>query len=116
MVLNKCNSFLHNPVHTTAASQIGQCFSINKRLPSPDWHSVYEDFSDLPKAEQHRLFQAIQDTLFPEPKEDIANMVGDIREVRFSSAVCFSVCFQGVPKQAQAVWDESEYEQVWELL
>jgi hypothetical protein len=29
-------------------------------------------FSDLPKAEQHRLFQAVQDTLFPEPKADIA--------------------------------------------
>lgn len=43
-----------------------------------DWRSVYGDFSDLPKLEQLRLFQAIQETLFPEPKEDIANMIGDM--------------------------------------
>jgi hypothetical protein len=30
---------------------------------------VYEDIFDLPKSEQFRLFQAIKDTLFPEPKE-----------------------------------------------
>lgn len=63
-----------------------------------DWRSVYGDFSDLPKAEQHRLFQAIQDTLFPEPKEDIANMVDDIREVRFSNGLacvhCGSACIK----------------------
>lgn len=57
-----------------------------------DWRSIYGDFSDLPKAEQLRLFQAIQETLFPEPKEDIANMVGDIREVRFSQGLACVHC------------------------
>jgi transposase-like protein len=57
-----------------------------------DWKAVYGDFSDLPKSEQHSLFQAIKDTLFPEPKEDIANMVGEIREVRFSSGLACVHC------------------------
>lgn len=38
-----------------------------------DWKAVYGDFSDLPKSEQHSLFQAIKVTLFPEPKEDNAS-------------------------------------------
>ncbi|SDG46009.1 ISXO2-like transposase domain-containing protein [Paenibacillus sp. cl6col] len=57
-----------------------------------DWKAVYGNFSDLPKSEQHSLFQAIKDTLFPEPKEDIANMVGEIREVRFSNGLACVHC------------------------
>ncbi len=49
-----------------------------------DWKAVYGIFNDLPKSEQLQLFQAIKDTLFPELKEDIVKMVGDIREVRFN--------------------------------
>lgn len=40
-----------------------------------------EHFDELPKSEQLQLFQAIQTALFPESREDIAQMVGDIREV-----------------------------------
>ncbi|QMV44023.1 hypothetical protein FPL14_24745 [Cohnella cholangitidis] len=69
-----------------------------------DWRSVYGDFSDLPKPEQLRLFQAIQETLFPEPKEDIANMVGDIQEVRFSGGLacvhCGSIAIKHVIRNA----------------
>ncbi|WP_155987276.1 MULTISPECIES: hypothetical protein [unclassified Paenibacillus] len=43
-----------------------------------NWQSVYGDFRDLTKSEQHSLFQAIRDTLFSEAKADIANMVGAI--------------------------------------
>jgi transposase-like protein len=57
-----------------------------------DWKNVYEDFYDLPKSEQLRLFQAIKDTLFPEPKEDIAKIVGEIREVRFSGGLACVHC------------------------
>jgi transposase-like protein len=57
-----------------------------------DWKRVYEEFDDLPKTEQLRLFQAIQETLFPETKEDIANMIGDIREVRFSGGLACVHC------------------------
>jgi hypothetical protein len=49
------------------------------------WEKLYEFFDELPKSEQLQLFQAMQTTLFPESKEDIAAMVSDIREVRFSS-------------------------------
>ncbi|NGQ94871.1 IS1595 family transposase [Brevibacillus sp. SYP-B805] len=55
-----------------------------------DWKRLYEDFSDLSKTEQMRLFQAIKDTLFPEEKEDISKMIHQIREVRFSNGLaCF---------------------------
>lgn len=45
-----------------------------------NWAKVYELFDELPKTEQFQLFQAMQTTLFPEPKEDIATLVSDIRE------------------------------------
>lgn len=57
-----------------------------------DWKKVYEKFDDLPKAEQFQLFKAIQDRLFPESREDIANMINDIREVRFSSGLACVHC------------------------
>ncbi|OXM84021.1 IS1595 family transposase [Paenibacillus rigui] len=57
-----------------------------------NWQSVFGDFSDLTKSEQHSLFQAIRDTLFLEPKDDIANMVGEIREVRFSNGLACIHC------------------------
>jgi transposase-like protein len=57
-----------------------------------NWKHVYEDFYDLPKSEQLRLFQAIKDTLFPDPKDDITEMVGEIREVRFNSGLACIHC------------------------
>lgn len=57
-----------------------------------DWKNIYEDFDELPKSEQLHLFQAIKESLFPEPKEDIANMLGDIREVRFSGGLACVHC------------------------
>jgi len=52
-----------------------------------DWRYVYRDFQNLTEAEQHRLFEAIKDELFPSPKTDIGNLIGDIRENRFSSGL-----------------------------
>ncbi|USG65998.1 hypothetical protein NDK47_01175 [Brevibacillus ruminantium] len=37
-----------------------------------DWRHAYEVFYDLPQKDQHRLFEAIKDTLFPEN----ANLTG----------------------------------------
>lgn len=54
-----------------------------------DWLKLYEHFDELPKSEQSQLFQAMQTTLFPESSEDISTMIGDIREMRFSSCVHF---------------------------
>ncbi len=56
------------------------------------WAKVYELFDELPKEEQVQLFKAIQTTLFPESKEDIAHLVGDIREVRFSGGLACVHC------------------------
>ncbi|MBA9086614.1 putative RNA-binding Zn-ribbon protein involved in translation (DUF1610 family) [Fontibacillus solani] len=57
-----------------------------------NWAKVYELFDELPKTEQFQLFQAMQTTLFPEPKEDIATLVSDIREVRFSGGLACVHC------------------------
>jgi transposase-like protein len=56
------------------------------------WRHVYSDFSDLTKSEQLSLFNAIKDTLFPEEQEDIAKMLKDIRETRFSGGLACLHC------------------------
>lgn len=55
-----------------------------------DWLKVYEYFSDLPEKEQHRLFDAMKDTLFPAPK--IHGVLGDIREAKFSGGLACLHC------------------------
>jgi len=55
-----------------------------------DWLGVYEDFTDLPKQEQHRLFEAIKETLFPAPK--IHSLLNEIREAKFSAGLACLHC------------------------
>lgn len=57
-----------------------------------EWTQLYENFSDMPQSEQMLLFQAIKDTLFPEPKDDISKMIENIREVRFSNGLACIHC------------------------
>jgi transposase-like protein len=61
-------------------------------MAAMDWLKLYEHFDELPKSDQLQLFQAIQTALFPESREDIASMVGDIREMRFSSGLACVHC------------------------
>jgi hypothetical protein len=42
-----------------------------------DWLNIYENFTDLPEKEQHRLFEAIKETFFPAPK--VQGLLSDIR-------------------------------------
>ncbi|MDU3869237.1 MAG: IS1595 family transposase [Bacillus paranthracis] len=56
------------------------------------WRHVYRDFSDLSKSEQLALFQAMKQDLFPEEREDIAKMLKDIRETRFSGGLACLHC------------------------
>jgi len=48
-----------------------------------DWLNIYENFTDLPTKEQHRLFEAIKETLFPAPK--VQGLLGDIREAKIKA-------------------------------
>ncbi len=63
-----------------------------ERATTVEWTQLYENFSDMPQSEQMMLFQAIKDTLFPEPKDDISKMVENIREVRFSNGLACIHC------------------------
>lgn len=56
------------------------------------WRHVYRDFSDLSKSEQLALFEAMKQDLFPEEREDIAKMLKDIRETRFSDGLACLHC------------------------
>lgn len=49
------------------------------------WLDVYEDFSELSKAEQLALFEAMKQDLFPEEPDKINKLLKSIREARFSS-------------------------------
>ncbi|GKU82844.1 hypothetical protein NCCP28_22400 [Niallia sp. NCCP-28] len=53
---------------------------------------VYRDFSDLSKSKQLALFEAMKQDLFPEEREDIAKMLKDIRETRFSDGLSCLHC------------------------
>lgn len=55
-----------------------------------DWLNIYENFTDLPVKEQHRLFEAIKETLFPAPK--VQGLLGDIREAKFSGGLACLHC------------------------
>lgn len=56
------------------------------------WRHVYQDFSDLSEKEQLALFEAIKETLFPEERADIAKMLKEIRETRFSGGLACLHC------------------------
>lgn len=56
------------------------------------WRHVYRDFSDLSKSEQLALFEAMKQELFPEERQDIAKMLKDIRETRFSDGLACLHC------------------------
>lgn len=56
------------------------------------WLDIYRDFSDLSPKEQLKLFTAIKEDLFPEPKADISNFVGEVREKRFSECLACVHC------------------------
>jgi transposase-like protein len=56
------------------------------------WRHVYQDFSDLSKSEQFSLFNAIKMTLFPEERADMAKMLNEIRESRFSGGLACLHC------------------------
>ena len=51
-----------------------------------DWLNI----ADLPVKEQHRLFEAIKETLFPAPK--VQGLLGDIREAKFSAGLACLHC------------------------
>lgn len=56
------------------------------------WLDIYRDFSDLSPNDQIKFFNAIKDDLFPEPKADISNFVGEVRETRFSKGLACIHC------------------------
>lgn len=56
------------------------------------WLDVYEDFSELSKAEQLALFEAMKQDLFPEEPDKINKLLKSIREARFSSGLACAHC------------------------
>ncbi|BBU38898.1 hypothetical protein APP_11900 [Aeribacillus pallidus] len=56
------------------------------------WHDIYKDFYTLSKEEQLELFRAIKRDLFPESKNDISKMFGEVRETRFSKGLACVHC------------------------
>lgn len=56
------------------------------------WRHVYRNISDSSKSEQLALFEAMKQDLFPEEREDIAKMLKDIRETRFSGGLACLHC------------------------
>jgi hypothetical protein len=44
------------------------------------WGYVYEAFDRLDKIEKLRLFEAIIDTMFPEPKKSVSGLTHEMRE------------------------------------
>jgi transposase-like protein len=57
-----------------------------------EWTELYEKFYDMPLAEKMKLFDAIKETLYPEPKSNLINMIEGIREVRFSNGLACIHC------------------------
>ena len=57
-----------------------------------EWIELYEKFYDMPHTEKLKLFDAIKETLYPERKNNLINMVDGIREVRFSNGLACIHC------------------------
>ncbi len=47
------------------------------------WESLFQGFSELPKSEQFKLYNAIKFLLFPADQGYVAKIIKDIRESRF---------------------------------
>jgi len=56
------------------------------------WLEIYEDFSELSKAEQLALFETMKEDLFPEEPEKITKLLKSIRESMFSSGLACVHC------------------------
>ena len=56
------------------------------------WLDMYEQFSDLTKDEQIKLFFAMKEDLFPDSTTNISNKIVDIREKRFSNGLSCVHC------------------------
>ncbi len=56
------------------------------------WLHVYEDFDDLSEAEKLRLFEAIREALFPEPRLKLGKIAEEVRDSRFSSGLACVHC------------------------
>lgn len=53
---------------------------------------VYEDFSELSKSDQLALFKGMNQELFPDEPNNIAELLNRIRESRFSSRLACVHC------------------------
>lgn len=51
------------------------------------WLDIYEEFSELSKAEQMALFNAMKEDLFPDESDKITGLFKTIRETHFSSGM-----------------------------
>ncbi len=62
------------------------------------WLDIYAEFSELSKAEQMALFNAMKEDLFPDESDKITGLLKTIREARFSSGMgcvhCGSTSFK----------------------
>ncbi|MDP9728268.1 IS1595-like element ISAlis1 family transposase [Alicyclobacillus sp. TC] len=56
------------------------------------WKDLYEDFDELSQGEKLALFEAIKDTLFPEPRLKLDKVAEEIRDSRFSSGLACVHC------------------------
>ncbi|MCL6597688.1 MAG: IS1595 family transposase [Alicyclobacillus macrosporangiidus] len=56
------------------------------------WKDLYEDFDKLSQNEKLALFKAIKDTLFPEPRFKLDEVVHEVRDSRFSSGLACIHC------------------------
>lgn len=56
------------------------------------WKDLYEDFDELSQSEKLALFEAIKDTLFPEPRLKLDKVAEEVRDSRFSSGLACVHC------------------------
>lgn len=56
------------------------------------WKDLYEDFDALSQGEKLALFEAIKDTLFPEPRLQLDKVAEEVRDSRFSTGLACVHC------------------------
>ncbi|MCL6442270.1 MAG: IS1595 family transposase [Alicyclobacillus sp.] len=56
------------------------------------WKDLYEDFDELSQGEKLALFEAIKDTLFPEPRLKLDKVAEEVRDSRFSTGLACVHC------------------------
>jgi transposase-like protein len=75
---------------------VGKLYNKGAYYPKKEFESwlarlhIYENFTDLLEKEQHHLFEAIKETLFPVPK--FQGLLDDIREAKFSNGLACLHC------------------------